>query len=158
MTLRVCLNITQGFSYSTHFATDPKSNEQKWLVIAKNIHFVNCKSFSFWLWDSKHLRNVLHISLMFVYIGLLVILLYYCTWIVLSLMSIIKRVKYAIHVNCIEDTQCNLKTLIPVLKKFVTLTIKVSFVSIVTTINTFNGKILTLVWLENTLNVISVYL
>ena len=35
-------------------------------------------------------------------------------------MTIMKSVDYVIHVNCTEETQCKLKTVIPVLKRFVT--------------------------------------
>ena len=50
---------------------------------------------------------------------------------VLLLMSIMKSVDYAVLVNCIEDIECKLKTVIPVLKVFIM-------------INVISGKILTL--------------
>ena len=50
---------------------------------------------------------------------------------------------YVMHVNCIEDTLYKLKTLIPVLKMFVNLTLMVSSVLIVTMINVINGNMLT---------------
>jgi hypothetical protein len=55
-----------------------------------------------------------------------------------------KSVNYAIHVNCREDMQCKLRTVIHVLKRFVTLIIEDSYAPIVTMINVINGKMLTL--------------
>jgi hypothetical protein len=49
-----------------------------------------------------------------------------------------KSVDYAIHVNYLEDKQCKLKTVIPVFKGFVTLTIEVSYAPIITMINVIN--------------------
>ena len=42
-----------------------------------------------------------------------------------------KSVDYAIHVNCIEDTQCKLKTIILVLKRFMPLILEVSSIPVV---------------------------
>jgi len=50
-------------------------------------------------------------------------------------MNIINSVDYAAHVNCIEDMQCKLKTVIPVLKRFVTLKLEVSYAPIITIIS-----------------------
>ena len=70
--------------------------------------------------------------------------------IVLLLMIVMKSVDYSIQVNCINDLKCKLKTVIPVLK-FVTLIQEVFSTSIVTMINTINGKILTLATLQKIL-------
>jgi hypothetical protein len=64
---------------------------------------------------------------------------------VLLLMTIMKGVDYAIHVNCIEDMQCKLKTVIPVLMIFVTITLEVYYDPIVDMINVITGKNFTLV-------------
>ena len=64
--------------------------------------------------------------------------------IVLLLMTIMNIAGYAIHLNCIKDTQCNLITAISVLKRFVTLTLEVSYASIVTMINVIHRRSLTL--------------
>ena len=45
---------------------------------------------------------------------------------VLLLMKIIKDADFAIHINCMKDMPCKLKTLIPVLKKFVIPNLEVS--------------------------------
>ena len=82
----------------------------------------------------------------------------HCVWIhwasghpvrgALLLITMTKIVDCAIHVNCIEDIQWKLKTVIPVLKTFVTLTVKFSFVLIVTIVNVINKKLLNMVLLE----------
>ena len=46
-------------------------------------------------------------------------------------MPTMKIVDYAIHVNCIEDTQCELKTIILVLKRFMPLILEVSSIPVV---------------------------
>ena len=69
-----------------------------------------------------------------------------------------KNVGYTIHLNCIEDTRCKLKTVILVLLQFVIPRLEVSSVPIATTINVINGKILILARLQKNLSVISVYL
>jgi len=56
-----------------------------------------------------------------------------------------ESVDNVISANCKEDMQCELKTAIPILKMFVTLTLEVSYAPIVTMINVINGKIFTLV-------------
>ena len=55
-----------------------------------------------------------------------------------------KSVDYAIQINCKEAIQHKLKIVVSVLKIFVTLTLEVSSVPIVTMIIVINGKILTL--------------
>ena len=64
------------------------------------------------------------------------------------MMTIMKNVDYAIHVSRIEDVQCELIAVTTVLKICVTLNLDVFHASVVTMINVINGKILTLVWLE----------
>jgi len=61
--------------------------------------------------------------------------------IVQLLTSMMKSVNYAIRVNFIEDMQVKFKTLIPVLKRFVTLTLEDYYVLIVTFINVISGRI-----------------
>ena len=68
-----------------------------------------------------------------------------------------KSLVYAIHLNCIEDTHCKLKTAISVLNMFVTLAFEVFYASTVIMKNVINGKILAMVWLQKILNAISVY-
>ena len=58
-------------------------------------------------------------------------------------LTLMKDVVYEIHVNCIEDTQCKLNTVVPVLKRPLVLTLEVSYPT-VTMINMINGKMLTL--------------
>ena len=58
--------------------------------------------------------------------------------IVLFLMTMTKSVDCTIHINCIEDMQWKLKTVIPVLKMFETLTLEVFYLPIVTMINLIN--------------------
>ena len=60
--------------------------------------------------------------------------------IVILLMTIVKSLDYAIHVNCIKNMQWKLKTEIHVLNLFVNLTIDVYSVPIVTMKNVINGK------------------
>ena len=60
-------------------------------------------------------------------------------------MTIMKTVDYPIRVNCTEGTRFKLKTVVPVLKIFVTLTLDVSYARIVTMTNVIKGKTLTLV-------------
>ena len=62
----------------------------------------------------------------------------------MTVITVVKSVDYTIHVNCIEGIQCELKNVIPILKMFVTLTLMVSTVPIVTQINVINEKIITL--------------
>jgi len=53
-----------------------------------------------------------------------------------------KRVDNTIPVNCIEGMLDKLKTVLPVLKRFVNLKLKASHATIVTMVNLINGKIL----------------
>ena len=71
--------------------------------------------------------------------------------------SIIKSVDYAMQVNCIEDLQYKLKTVIPVLNRSMAVTLEGSYALIVTIINETSGRLPTLVRLERTLNEILVY-
>ena len=57
---------------------------------------------------------------------------------VLLLMTMTKSVDYAIHVNCIEDMQCILTIVIPIMKMSVTVTLEVLYVPIVTMVNMIN--------------------
>jgi len=53
-----------------------------------------------------------------------------------------KGADYAIHLNSIEDILYRI--VIPVLKRFVTLTLEDTYIPIVTMISVINGKILSL--------------
>ena len=64
--------------------------------------------------------------------------------IVLLLMTIMSSVDYAIYVNCIEDLQRKLKTIILVLKIFLSLKHEVSHTPIISMISVIIEKILTL--------------
>ena len=56
-------------------------------------------------------------------------------------MSTMKSVDYAIHLNLLEDMQYKLNTIIPVLKRFMTLTLEDTYVPIVTMIDLISGNI-----------------
>jgi hypothetical protein len=60
-------------------------------------------------------------------------------------MSGMENVNYAIHVNCIEDMQYKLKTVILVLKRFMTLILEDIYAPVVIMINVISGRILILV-------------
>ena len=56
-------------------------------------------------------------------------------------MSSMKSVDHAIHLNLLEDMQYRLNTIIPVLKRFMTLTLEDTYVPIVTMIDLISGNI-----------------
>ena len=44
----ICLKIAQTFDYFSDFSSEAKGDQLKRLVIAKNHHFIDHKSVSFW--------------------------------------------------------------------------------------------------------------
>ena len=61
--------------------------------------------------------------------------------IVQLLLSMMENVEYVIRVNCIEHMQYKLKTVTPVLKRFVTLPQEDYSVAIISKINMISGRI-----------------
>ena len=57
------------------------------------------------------------------------------------MMSIMKSVDSAIHLNWLEEMQHKLNTVIPVLNRFMTLTLEDSYAPIVTMIDLISGRI-----------------
>jgi hypothetical protein len=57
-------------------------------------------------------------------------------------MTIRKSANYAIHVNCIEAMLYKVKTVVPVLKRFVTLTLEDTYAPIANMTNVISGRIL----------------
>jgi len=72
-------------------------------------------------------------------------------------MRLMKSVNYAVHINSIVGTYCKLKTIIPVLKIFMTLTLEVSYVPIFTDkLDQWESNYLGMI-AKKILNVMSIY-
>jgi len=142
------------------FLSDPISDKHKQELIAKSIHF--SQSVTFWQEDRQYWKMLYTCPLCLYTLRSWWELkwtpcenLFYYGW--NSLWTIRKRLDHAISVNCTDYTQWKLvlKTS-PVLKRFVNLTLEVCYAPNITMINVTSGKMLTLVWSQKILSVISV--